>query len=353
MKYIFIDTNQYRHIFSKNEGFSDEIKNLLDGLIKKDHIKLLLPQQVKDEVERNRFENWFNDEMKDVNKKIEQRNTDLKKHEEALVDYPAELKSVKKKIAKEISLLQKELLVIKKKYRNLKSKANQKLKDLFNEAEYIPETDSVVARAQLRLEKNNPPNDNKLGDALIWESIIEGLKLAEKKSILIFIARDDNAWGKDGFNPWLERELKEKTGVSISLTRALSDLDYLTKEEQKKLRKIEREESKNNAVSNFVSSQSFVSAGSKIQSVLAYKDILTKDDYVAIIKASISNHEIYQSFFTSTPLNSLCEGENGYVVPHLEDITQKAWDKFVKLNQIKAKRQSDLIEEIDNDESPF
>ena len=98
MKYIFIDTNQYRHIFSKNEGFSDEIKNLLDKLINQNHIKIILPQQVKDEVERNRFENWYNDELSDNNKKIQKINSDLKGFEESLANFPLELQKIKKSV---------------------------------------------------------------------------------------------------------------------------------------------------------------------------------------------------------------------------------------------------------------
>lgn len=349
MKYIFIDTNQYRHIFSKNEGFSDEIKNLLDKLINQNHVKLILPQQVKDEVERNRFENWYNDELSDNNKKLQKINSDLKGFEESLANFPIELQKIKKSLLKNLKELEKESKNIKVRYRDLKSKANQKLKQLFDEAEFIPETSDIIEFARLRFEKNNPPNDNKLGDALIWESLISFLKSAPKKSSLIFVARDGNAWGKDGFNPWLEKELKEKTGVSISLTKALSDINYLTKQEQDTLRKLERNELKNNAVSNFVNSRSWMSAGSLCEALLQYKDILNEEDFARIIDASISNDQIYQSFFTSIPLNQLCSGEKGYVVPVLENISKDIWATFVKMNQIKSIRQSDSAQQVDYD----
>lgn len=341
MKYIFIDTNQYRHLFSKNEGFSDEIKKLLDKLINQDHIKLLLPQQVKEEVERNRFENWYNDEIKDNDKKISKIEADIKSFEQSLVLFPLELQKIKKKLNSQLIILRKESQNIKKRYRGLKSKANQKLKQLFDEAELIEESEEIIYKARLRLDKNNPPNDNKLGDALIWESLLYFLHSIPRGSSLIFVARDNGAWGKDGFNPWLERELKEKTKVSISLTRALSDINTLTKLEQEKLRKIEREELKNNAISNFINSRSFESAGSHCGVLLQYKDIFTKEDYEKIIDASISNMQIYQSFFTSVSLNNLCKGENGYVVSYLENIDKDVWKNFVKFNQIKHKRQSD------------
>ncbi len=341
MKYIFIDTNQYRHIFSKNEGFSDEIKNLLDKLINQEHVKLLLPKQVKEEVERNRFENWYTDEITDNNKKIEKIKSEIKSFEESLIGFSSQLNKIKRKLEKDLLILEKEAINIKKRYRELKSKANQKLKKLFDEAEFIEETNEIVYKARLRLDKGNPPNDNKLGDALIWESILAFLKTVPRKSSLVFVARDGKAWGKDGFNPWLERELREETGVVISSTHALSDIDGLTKVEQNKLRQLEQEELISNTISNFVNSQSWVSAGAHCQSLLLYKDVLTTQDYLKIINGAISNYEIYQSFFTSIPLNHLCKGEKGYVKTCLESIPKDIWDNFVRLNQIKYKRQSD------------
>jgi hypothetical protein len=192
-----------------------------------------------------------------------------------------------------------------------------------------------------------------LGDALIWESLLAFLKSAPKKSSLIFVARDQSAWGKDGFNPWLEKELKDDTNVSISLTSALADIDLLTKEEQKRLRDVEREELKNNAVSSFVNSRSFISAGLNCQGLVQYKDILTEDDYRKIIEASTSNLEIYQSFFTSGPLNTLCSGEGDFVIDYLEKISKEIWDKFTLMNGIHLKRQMDGVDAFNLDDVPW
>lgn len=341
MKYIFIDSNQYRHIFSKNEGFSDEIKNLLDKLIDQDRVKLLLPKQVKEEVERNRFENWYNEETKDNTNKIDKINAGLKTIEESLSAYPTELDRIRKRLKKDLVSIEKEASAIKNRYRELRSKANQKLKSLFGKAVFIEEAKEIIEKARFRLEKGNPPNDNKLGDALIWESLLSYLSSAPSKSSLVFVARDGNAWGRDGFNPWLVRELKAKTRVSISLTHALSDIDGLTQEEQERIRQVEITESKNNAISSFENSGSFISAGNNCESLLIYKDMLTEEDYKRIITASITNNQIYESFFTSIPLNRLCKGELGYAVRLVESLPKEIWDNFVKRNIINLLRQGD------------
>ncbi|MCX6720451.1 MAG: PIN domain-containing protein [Candidatus Staskawiczbacteria bacterium] len=355
MKYIFIDANQYRHLFSKNEGFSDQIKELIDKLISRNKIKLLLPQQVKDEVDRNRFEEWYKEEIETCKNKIKSLTAQMERREKELNVFPKELNSIKKKIQNAVANEEKELKQIKKRFRNLRSKANQKLKSLFDQAEIIAETPQIISAASLRFEKANPPNDRKLGDALIWESIVEYLaRNAERHSSLVFVARDGDAWGYDGFNPWLVRELKEKTKVSISLSTKLSDIKDLTKDEQEGLRRIEQEELKNNAVLSFVNSGSFVSAGRNADKLIEYKDILTKDDYEKIVDASISNSQIYQSFFTAADLNYLCKGNDNYVVSHLEDLDGTKWQNFVKLNAIKLKRQIDENnEEVSVVDIPF
>jgi hypothetical protein len=314
-----------------------------------------LPQQVKDEVDRNRFEEWYKEETEACRCRIKNLKIQIEKREKEMNTFPKELNSIKKKIQNEIIHEEKEFKQIKKRFRNLKSKASQKLKSLFDQAEIITETPEIVSAASLRFEKGNPPNDHKLGDALIWESMIDYLaRNAERGSSLVFVARDGDAWGYDGFNPWLVRELKEKTKVSISLATKLSDIKDLTKDEQEGLRRIEQEELKNNALLSFVNSGSFISAGRNADRLVEYKDILTKEDYKKIIDASTSNSQIYQSFFTAADLNYLCKGNDNYVVSQLEDLDVTDWQNFVKLNAIKLKRQIDENEtEINIADIPF
>lgn len=341
MKYIFIDTNQYRHIFSRNEGFSDDIKNLLDQLIDRESIQLLLPKQIQQEVERNRYENWYNEEIKNNAKEQDNIKKEEKKFDELLAGYPVELARIKKQLNKNLKNLKSEGGIITKRYRDLKSKANQKLKKIFEKAVFIDESDDIVYRARLRFEKGNPPSDDKIGDALAWETLLSYLEIAPKKSRLIFVARDGSAWGKNGFNPWLEKELKDLNHISVSFTNALADISILTEEDQLRLREIERIESKNNAISNYTNSESFIGAGENVRQLLQYRDILTAEDYLKIISAGTSNNQIYNSCFTSTPLSILCHGENGYVVEAIENIPKEIWDVFIKFNQIQLLRQSD------------
>jgi len=155
-----------------------------------------------------------------------------------------------------------------------------------------------------------------------------------------------------------ESEYKKATNGQIIYSNRLSDIPDLTTEEQFRIRREEEENLKKNAVSDFVSSYSFINAGDNVQKLIHMKSLLTDDDYRRIIAGSISNHEIYQSFFTGTPLKTLLEGESGYVVKQAESTPKDLWNQFEKIFQTGLKRQSDeraskSFEEIIPDDIPF
>lgn len=342
MKYIYIDSNQYRHIYSSSEGFSQEVYDLLVRLIDREHVQLLLPQQTKDEVERNRYRAWPDAEESDAVAKVEKLKERIEKVKNEYGNYTG-FKSLLKNLQSELKTLEKEKLTINKKFLSLRSKQNQKIKNLFQRAQIITETADICRKAETRLGKGNPPygKDKKLGDSLIWESILSQLKECRSQHPrTIFVSNDKNAWGRSSFDPWLENEYKKVTSGTIIYSNRLSDIPDLTVEEQRKIRKEEGENLKKNAVADFVDSHSFMNAGSNADRLLRYKDLLTEDDYRKIVTGSISNHEIYQSFFTGIPLKSLFEGENGYVVKQAESIPSDLWEKFEKRFNTGLKRQS-------------
>ena len=360
MKYIFIDTNQYRHIYSSSEGFSQEVYDLLVRLIDQQHVQLLLPQQTKDEVERNRFRAWPEAEEKDVAGKIEKAQKQIEEVTSKFGNY-AGAKTLLKNLKSELKKLEREKSSVTKRFVSLRSAQNQKIKKLFSKAQTLPESPDIIERAKYRQGKNNPPysKDSKLGDPLIWECLISYLKERRtERPRIIFVSNDKNAWGRTSFDPWLDGEYKKTTNGQIIFSNRLSDIPDLTTEEQERIRKEEEENLKKNAISDFVSSSSFVNAGGNAQKLLRVKNLLTDADYRRIIEGSVSNHEIYQSFFTGIPLKTLLEGENGYVVKQVESAPKDIWDQFEKRFQTGLKRQSDEstsepFEDINPDGIPF
>ncbi len=342
MKYIFIDTNTYRHIFSENEGFSDDIKNILVNLIENQHIKLLLPQQVIDEVERNKSEEWYLNEKKDIEKKIQKNSKEIESYDKSLENHKSELASIKKRIESENKKLTANKKALETRYRGNRSKANQKLREVFEKAEVIQESSEILDLARLRLEKGNPPKDNKLGDALIWESLLQFLSKEKSKSSLIFIARDNNAWGKEGFNPWLKKELKEKANTDVIFTKALSDIKDLTEDEREQIKQTEKEEQKKNALSDFLGVYGYINASVKLERLLVYKVYLTQEDYIQILKEFLRNSSVKHSFYTSWKVKSILSDEDSdYVVAEIEDIKKNVFDKLNEIYDLNLKRKRD------------
>jgi len=295
MKYIFIDANVYRNLFSDKEGFTDDIKNLLDRLIDEQHANLLMPVQVRDEVERNRAEKWFCEEVKEVSKSINSNKRRISRfekspHEEA----KEELETTKKELEEDEEKFQK----IERRYRALDSKANQKLKGLLGKSMILPENEELIDRARLRIEKGNYPKDDKLGDALIWETLLDFLEGDKKNSTLVFVSNDKKAWGQQGFNPWLKQEFIERTGMEMFFTYHISDIKGATKEEQEKMRDLEREENKKIALFEYQNCYGYVEASRKMDNLIQYKDILTRDDYKVIIEEALEKSSIVNSYFT-------------------------------------------------------
>jgi len=335
MKYVFIDTNQYRHLFSRKEGFSENLYNFLFTLSKLGYIKLVLPQQTRDEVERGRFRQWYEEEVASIKKE------------------------------KEILEKEKELREIQMLYFGEKSKAVIRWEKLSKTAVVIPETNEIIERARIRKEKGNPPYDSGLGDVLIWESLLDFLREESKKGEeidLIFISNDKKAWGEEHFDRYLEKEYKDQVGGRIFYSNKLSDLPKFLKEEayaftekirkeierlRKEIKKVELEEAKRISIINFIASPSFVEAGERAQKLLQYKDKLTVKDYDTIIRGSLENPQIFESFFTAQPLNELVRGEGEYVKEEVEKIDKELWEKFSKQFKITFLRKSDQQREID------
>lgn len=344
MKYIFIDSNQYRHIYSSSEGFSQEVYDLLIGLVSLEHICLLLPKQAKDEVERNRWRSWPEAEEKDVDTKIEGINKEMELFKNKYSEYKSH-KKLLSQLEKQKKALLEEKAKISKRFLNLRSKQNQKIVNLFKKAKLIEETEEIIKLADFRFRKGNPPygKPSKLGDALIWQSMIEYLKPHKaERPVLIFVANDKNAWGDNHFDPWLSREFKSLIGGKVVYSKRLSDIPELTSEEQEKIRKEEEVNLKENIISDFVNSSSFMNAGANADKLLKLKDKFSTSDYEKIISGSISNHEIYQSFFTPIPLKELVEGGDGFVRRELEDLPSDLWRKFEEKFKTDLNRQTDI-----------
>ncbi len=247
-KYIFIDSNIYYGLFSDSEDYSDDILKLIEKLVSKAGIVLLLPQQVKDEVTRDRMTKWWPashstlvSKLTSLDKKIEKLDLDYKNYSAA--------KKLGSEIEREKGKINKKINSIKKQYLSTRSRSNVRLKKLFKIAQIVEEDPEIIQNAIFRREKGNPPNDsNKLGDKIIWESLLAYLeKVKSTRPLLIFVAKDPTAWkaetsGGLELNLWLHNEYGERTGGKVVLIDNLSKIPGLTPGEQRVIEEKEKEE---------------------------------------------------------------------------------------------------------------
>lgn len=345
MKYLFIDTNIYKYLFNENTTFSGDVVDLIKKLIDNEKLTLIMPTQVIDEVKRNHLENWFVTECDDKAKNKENYIKNIDSKIESLKEFPKLQKTLEVEKKKYLKNYEKELKSAEERYRNLKkSKSIGYFETLKKMAEVI-DSDVVIEKAVIRSQKNNPPYDKKKNtDAIIWESILQFFREQNKKSVLYFLA-DDGCYGSKGFNPFLADELKQYK-VSIHYRKSISSLKDLLGADIDKIIEQEKEELKKKAITDFIGSRSWMSAGSNFTELTKFKTNLTLDDYKNIIKAATINDQIYGSFFVNIPEILEDDKNKGFVLSILEEIEDSQWESFKNRNQVFLKRKKDNQNEL-------
>lgn len=351
VKYICIDSNIFRHLFSRSKDFSDEIESLLVRLIDNKEVGLLLPLQIKQEVERNRVGDWYKGEAGVCDSKIANKEDEIAALKKKYSAY-GELEPLVARLKSEEQPILKQKDEVREKYFSSQSPENMLLQEVLRRAKNITETREIQVLAWLREEKRNPPRDSEehYGDAIIWESLLSYFRenCGQGADSLILVSNDSKAWGDGALNPWLKDEWMAVTACSICLVNTMADVDQLTKEEQDnkeeqdKIRKTELEELKHNALIDFVGSDSFLDAGTNARNLLSFKDSLDSYDLEQVLKASTTNFQITQSFFTRDPLLTLVHGQGDMAVDAAEAIDDELWNRFCERYQIRLWRRKDV-----------
>lgn len=200
-------------------------------------ICLWIPQQVYDEVFRNR-EAKINDalksfEVKECNYPIFcQQYSEFQQFHEDFQNLIQRHKEWRKKIEDDV------------RYQRLP--ADETIRLLFRAVDLIP-CDSFIEKAYTRYRIGNPPGkDNKYGDAINWECLLSRIPDGED---LYFISADKDYRStlyEDKFNPFLENEWKEKKKSNIHFYKDLTSFfkehakDILLKTETEKTQLIKQ-----------------------------------------------------------------------------------------------------------------
>jgi hypothetical protein len=245
-------------------------------------------------------------------------------------------------LRKEKRDLQKQMDDLRNKYLNRDSPENKLLQEIFSKAQSIAEAETTLNSAQIRVAKRNPPRDTEghFGDAIIWESRMcyFAASCKKRKDSLILVSNDNKAWGDGSLNPWLQEEWLAATSCKIRLVNSVADIIKLTTKEQNNIRKKEQEELKQNLLADFINSGSFVGAGANANRLISIKSLLNKGDLEQILRASVANHEIFQSFFTQQPLLDLLRKEENVAIEPTNDVDDALWSRFCEMYSIKLWR---------------
>lgn len=212
MKNLFIDTNIWLSLYYfTNDDLSqfEKLKKMLNT-----SINLIVPQQVADEITRNR-EAKLRDALRDFDFKSPK--------------YPAFCKGYKdyEKLSKDISDLAKRFLQWKTEINSdIQSQnlpADKTIQSFFNSISLIP-CNGYIEKAYNRYRIGNPPGkDNKYGDAINWECLLD--KVADGEDLHFISADKDyrSLLSEKDMNPFLVQEWETTKGSHIFFYSNLVD----------------------------------------------------------------------------------------------------------------------------------
>lgn len=213
MKNLFIDSNIWLSLYCFTNDDLEQFSKLKD-IIGTD-IKLFVPEQVKDEVYRNRESKIK--EMLGSFEKLQFQFPAMCKNYDEYSEFCSKFKDLQ-------SLHSIWLKKIKDDITNGTSPADIVLNDFFADGSLISTEKEAVERAVLRYNIGNPPGkDKKYGDAINWETLLVAVPEGED---LFFISADRDyasVYDDKEFNPFLKREWENKKHSKIIFFKSLVD----------------------------------------------------------------------------------------------------------------------------------
>ena len=243
MKYLFLDSNIWLSLYHFSSDDLEQFSKLKELLKRKD-IELIVPQQVYDEVWRNR-DNKLLDCMKEF-AEIKFNLPVFCKNYEEHDNFSSRLKELNKIISVWKSKIESDIDA-------LSLPADIVIKDFFTD-ECLISCTSLVEEAKTRFTLGNPPGkDGKFGDAVNWMCLLTNVP---QKNDLYFVSSDRDyasPLAKDKFNVFLRREWETKKQSKIHFFKNLqSFLSAHIKEI-----KLNIEEKKNSTIRELCSSRCY------------------------------------------------------------------------------------------------
>lgn len=303
-EYILLDTNMYYGFFV-DEDFEKTILPIFQKISSVGH-HFLMPQQIVDEINRNRYSSWAKYKNDSLIKSLESIKSYIEKDEiKDLTNTSKLIKQINTKIDK----LKKEDL---KFYKTItSSKAEKVIDSLLKISILIPDNIKVVEAVNLRKIKGNPPLDKNSGedkscDRFIWESVLNYfLENGIRRPKLFLFTKNYADWciktneSKYLLNPFLVDEFKTKLNGYLTWSDDLKDLPKISEKDKKDVEKIEAElrereilEKIQSVIADkFRTSNSWGNTDSIIVKIRPYIKKFDPNTISEILKASIENQD--------------------------------------------------------------
>jgi len=280
MMNLFIDTNVFLSFYHLTNDDLEEIHKLA-VLIDSGKIILWLPQQVKDEFNRNR-ENKISDAMKKLREqKIKPQFPQVCKDYSEYSEIRDLIKTYEVKLSSLIDKVNTDVVA-----RTLK--ADSKISELFDKAQIIENSPELVNKAKLRMDIGNPPGkDGSIGDAINWESLLEEISNEED---LYLIVDDKDYYSKldnDKLKDFLIDEWESSKSTDVFFYRRLSQF---FKEHYPHI-KLASELEKEIAIKDLVNSSNFAKTHNAIARLLKYSEF-NKSQVNELLQVALTNSQI-------------------------------------------------------------
>ncbi len=242
MQYLYIDSNIWLSLYHFSSDDLEQFWKLKDIVGKT--LQLVIPEQTKNEVRRNR-----DAKVKDA----------LSKFETISIQFPAFCKSYEEyfSISSQVSSLKEAHKIWMKKIQEDVARhqlpADEMIDDFFDSIPSLECSLESVQLAEIRYKSGNPPGkDNKLGDAINWECLLAGIPDGND---LFFVSADKDYVSpidETQFNSFLIYEWNKRKKAHIVFYKSLvgflkehvSDIELLDEQEKNDL--IEALEDSNN-----------------------------------------------------------------------------------------------------------
>lgn len=305
---ICIDTNIYLSFYYLTNDDLEELKklSLYSDSGNEDDYKLLLPEQICSEFTRNR-----ESKVQEALKKLrgQKLNLEFPQVAKGYGNYD-ELRRAQQAYQEEHDEL---INKIEEDATNHQLKADNTIDDIFDASEKLA-TENVIDLARKRQELGNPPEaGNNLGDAIIWETLLDNVPHGEDLCLITDDGDFRSRMNSDEIRPFLMEEWQEEKSSEIFLYTSLTEFsqDHLPDVDLT----YAKEKHKNDLIMQLKNSSSFNETHKIINELSSYSSFAPTHTN-NIVQAAIENSQV--RWIIHDPdveefLKSVIEGEEGTI----------------------------------------